>query len=292
MTKLYVVERKFKNHEEVNKFFTKVSKKNYRGDSLMKSTFMHIVVNRSGKIETFTHDKRIDLYKIVTIEELMTLIEGDKKQSGELRKDFFNGKVAVTIEKHTLDVLNKFVKASNPKNHSLAVYDNVYYKITGTPNGLVKVCVDDNIKTVSITEILRKDHRKKVIGYVLKDPKQEALVKTLIAGTGYGLPLYTASKVISFEKNMNIINALKRLDVMDWFTEAYEKAPEPPQLPVVNGYKGVDNGATIQYGCATLDAGWFSNTANRHIRSMTLSSGVTIMQQDMDKIRDYLTKRK
>lgn len=61
-----------------------------------------------------------------------------------------------------------------------------------------------------------------------------------------------------------------------------------PKPPVINGYIGEDNGDTLKYGCAELSKKWFTETSNRSIQSMVLSSGVEINAEQIEKIRKYL----
>jgi hypothetical protein len=84
---------------------------------------------------------------------------------------------------------------------------------------------------------------------------------------------------------LNSIKNLKDLKVYDiWFEEIIGDT-----LPEINGYQGGDIGEYIQYGCAKLPKNWFTAPeANRSIKTMTLSSGVIISEEDIIKIYNYL----
>lgn len=62
-------------------------------------------------------------------------------------------------------------------------------------------------------------------------------------------------------------------------------------LPKINGYAGEDKGTYFIYGCAKLEAYWFRNNGSRFIKSLELSSGVRINEEQMFQIRNYLINR-
>jgi len=62
-----------------------------------------------------------------------------------------------------------------------------------------------------------------------------------------------------------------------------------PKLPVINGRKGeITLYENISYGCARLLKGWFLESDNRHIKSLVLSSGVEINEEQMNQIREFV----
>jgi hypothetical protein len=62
-----------------------------------------------------------------------------------------------------------------------------------------------------------------------------------------------------------------------------------PRLPVINGKKGeITLHKDIGYGCARLLKGWFLDSGNRHIKSLVLSSGVEINEEQMNQIREFV----
>jgi hypothetical protein len=62
-----------------------------------------------------------------------------------------------------------------------------------------------------------------------------------------------------------------------------------PKLPVINGRKGeITLYKNIGYGCARLLKGWFLESDNRHIKSLVLSSGVEINEEQMNQIREFV----
>lgn len=82
----------------------------------------------------------------------------------------------------------------------------------------------------------------------------------------------------------------------------WAEVKQQPELPVINNQKGkfkdqrcddkesVFFKSQIVYGndCAYLETSWFIPSNTRHIKSMTLNSGVTINEEQMEQIRDYL----
>lgn len=64
------------------------------------------------------------------------------------------------------------------------------------------------------------------------------------------------------------------------------------ELPEINGYEGKIDGNYIKYGCASLAINWFTHTNNRSITVITLSSGVSIDEKQMEAIRKYLKHNK
>lgn len=74
-------------------------------------------------------------------------------------------------------------------------------------------------------------------------------------------------------------------------SEEIESAkPKLPKLPVISGHKGelTKDGKSLHYGCAIIPVEWFSSSVNRHIKNLTLSSGINISTPNMDAIRKYL----
>lgn len=68
------------------------------------------------------------------------------------------------------------------------------------------------------------------------------------------------------------------------------KLPALNKLPAINGYQGELLEYYIKYGCAKLPLSWFKNPYNRRIKSMVLSSGIVIHEEEMNKIREFLDK--
>lgn len=68
-----------------------------------------------------------------------------------------------------------------------------------------------------------------------------------------------------------------------------------PKLPTINGYEGKLVDKMIVYGndCAKIPTKWFKDTfgATRHIKSMVLSSGVEINEEQMNKIRKVVNAK-
>lgn len=62
-------------------------------------------------------------------------------------------------------------------------------------------------------------------------------------------------------------------------------------LPIINGYEGhISDDGDIVYGCAVLKKEWFTDSISRNIKSLELSSGVRIDEDQVEQIREYLNK--
>lgn len=73
--------------------------------------------------------------------------------------------------------------------------------------------------------------------------------------------------------------------------EAVEYRDSLIKLPIINGYQGEEKlGDCIKYGCAYIPKAWFTESNNRHIKSLVLSSGVEINEEQMNQIRKFLKK--
>lgn len=69
-----------------------------------------------------------------------------------------------------------------------------------------------------------------------------------------------------------------------------EIAASEIKLPRINDYDGKISNDLVVYGCAKMPIEWFKDMPNttRTITELTLSSGVKIKSDQMNKIRDYL----
>lgn len=69
----------------------------------------------------------------------------------------------------------------------------------------------------------------------------------------------------------------------------WKKAIFKPELPEINGMNGNMVGEDIKYGqCGILRPEWFLSSTTRNVKSLTLSSGVTINEDQINQIREYL----
>lgn len=64
-----------------------------------------------------------------------------------------------------------------------------------------------------------------------------------------------------------------------------------PKLPIINGYDGKIEGKHVVYGCTKVSLEWFKNPFNSQIKSMVLSSGVEINEEQMNQIRKVVNAK-
>ena len=88
----------------------------------------------------------------------------------------------------------------------------------------------------------------------------------------------------------NLENFYNNKQIRKATPEEIEEYNNRNSLPKINNYEGeyIPSQGIIKYGCAKLDIDWFKDTDNRHIKSLTLSSGVEINEEQMNQIRKYL----
>jgi len=145
---------------------------------------------------------------------------------------------------------------------------------------------------------------KKLVGYKIKDEfkeieKEAASIAQYVSN--YGL-FFKFENGCNFMVNSNPWYNLKKAGVLDiWFEPVYVTEK---QLPKINNYEGKIEGDYVVYGnnCAKFHKNFFlqlsqfkqtnSSNQNRTIKSVTLSSGVTIQMEDVYKIADFLNENK
>ena len=204
------------------------------------------------------------------------------------KQDFIDGKIAITIRKDDVASLNQFLKTLNQDSTEVIAYDNVTYRITGDKIETWKVCVDKTIPIMTYQEFKEKSRASRgvIIGVKLIDRNNSLLVQCTLKG--YGMPIKTFTDcTLTYDDNMNQIEVVKKLNLQHLFENAYRVKAT---LPTIRGYRGIDRGTKIKYGCATLDKSWFKSSGDRAITTMTLSSGVTLHTTEMEAIRKYVTE--
>ena len=282
----YCVERNISNFEEVNKLFSELYNKIYKGKG--------VYIER-GQIRDYLHYPYIDNkkvvkpyiskgYKKITLTELKSIIMSNKKYT---KQDWLDGKVALINHPEDKIYLDSFFKECNPLNAKLLISDG-YFRGSTTP--LYKgMWVRESITDLPVTRIkdliINDLCKQKVIGYKLKKEyfKYVNVIRALLFYT-YGD--FEAKDVIdsTMKKTLTI---LEKSDILDkWFDEVYFKEPK---LPIINKYEGkYHKDSHISYGCAELPLEWFMSDRNRSMTSITLSSGAVLSKSDIEQIKEYL----
>ena len=140
----------------------------------------------------------------------------------------------------------------------------------------------ESLPRVSVKDFFKD---KEIIGYKLVKPEyKDAAIKIA------GFPPHFIEDSRKIKPNTGggtlMYQKLKKAGVLDlWFEPVYEVEVK---LPTIDGYEGKIEGDELRYGCASLSKEWFNNSSNRHIKSMVLSSGVVINEEQMEQIRKYL----
>lgn len=188
----------------------------------------------------------------------------------ELIQKLREGKIAVKND-GSLEQLQAVLKEAFPKGDEIGGDSKFYYfRGFGTSNWW---CSDMSVKNKE--EVSIKDFFKDLKGfpkkYVLREPNH--LFEDELSPDHPNVEHLTKA---------GVFEAL--------YKPIYEETK--PDLPEINGYKGElvseIGGKVVKYGCAYLYLEWFKETANRHIECLTLSSGVSLSVQEMEKIRKYL----
>ena len=78
----------------------------------------------------------------------------------------------------------------------------------------------------------------------------------------------------------------------DWDNARLAVQSWKPNLPTINGYDGTFEGNMIVYGCARIPVAWFipAEGSNRRIKSLELSSEITINADDFAQIVEVITQ--
>lgn len=198
-------------------------------------------------------------------------------------KDWCIGRCAIEL-KGDLTPYDNFMEKCNPTNNPVSKPHLGKYLVSEKKDGRWSVKNETDLPIVTINSMFM-NNKTKLTGYILKDERFEKTVELLTSVT-YGA--FTKHTMISEEFTPDSFAILKQTGMFDeWFEPVYE---EEAKLPKINGYEGIDNGTCITYGCAILSKSWFINSSNRHIKSMTLNSGVEISTANMQAIRDYIAE--
>ena len=285
-TKSYSIKRTKHNYKEVNEFFNQQIGKSYRAST---ENFIEFIFNEETMKITYAIVEPYSNLTRLEIEDLKSVVGiVDKRLT---KQSFRDGKVAITIDKESVDKVNIFLKSLKADNPRVSHYNNLNYSITGKPNGEWKANIDKSLEVLSIDEFIKRCEIKRdtVVGLKLKDEDKKLLVVSALKGYGAPFDLQKfKDNTLLYSKDIPKIEALKRLGLFELFEKVYKL---PLTLPKINGYDGVDKGDVIQYGCAELNKSWFSNSGSRTIMSMTLSSAVTIGATEMNLIREYLKEK-
>ena len=183
----------------------------------------------------------------------------------------------------------------NPKGYNLK--DN----LKGTNYNFGEEITFEQFKKYVLKQNIMEN--KKLVGYKLKDEfKQIEKAATSIAECGTGGLFYIFEHGCNFMINSNSWDRINKAGVLDiWFEPVYV---EEKKLPKINNYEGKIEGDYVVYGsnCAKFHKNFFlqlsqfkqtnSSSQNRTIKSVTLSSGVTIQMEDVYKVADFLNENK
>ena len=282
----YCVERNISNFEEVNKLFSELYNKIYKGKG--------VCIER-GQIRDYLHypyinNKRVVSsyiskgYKKITLTELKSIVMSNKKYT---KQDWLDGKVALINHPEDKVYLHSFFQECNPSN-SKPIVPNGYYRCDNSSSykGMWIREVETSLPCIRIKELIMNDLcKQKVIGYKLKKEyfKYVDVINQLVL---YVYGDFNAEDVIDSTMK-NTLKILEKSQILDkWFDEVYFKEPK---LPVINKYEGkYHKNSHISYGCAELPLEWFMSDRNRSMTSITLNSGAVLSKSDIEQIKEYL----
>ncbi|TXI86969.1 MAG: hypothetical protein E6Q36_08295 [Chryseobacterium sp.] len=208
------------------------------------------------------------------------------------KQDWIEGRIGIKVGEWKNSLLDSFMKECNPNNSVvrnptspiLYARPKDYYHGEGhwesdkvRPNTVV-LTIEELLKT----DIMSSNNEQELIGYNLKYPEREAVVRKALNYSSKHTPFFIKGHIDGCYPKM-----CKDLGIWEWFEPVY-KAKEP-ELPNINGYSGKIEGNQIVYGsCGKLHKDWFKSSETRYIKEMVLSSGVKINQEDMEKIRKVI----
>ena len=155
-------------------------------------------------------------------------------------------------------------------------------KAGGSPNSKGKeLSTQEFLRSIIDGEIEYKANKREVLEQLEVLPVEE----TIRWDISRGILARDTINSISFTKEHKL-EALKE-QVRELEKEVEEE--KKPKLPVINGRKGeITLHKDIGYGCARLLKGWFLESDNRNIKSLVLSSGVEINEEQMNQIREFV----
>jgi hypothetical protein len=282
----YCVERNISNFEEVNKLFSELYNKIYKGKG--------VCIER-GQIRDYLHYPYIDNkkvvssyiskgYKKITLTELKSMIMSNKKYT---KQDWLDGKIALINHPEDKVYLQSFFQECNQLN-SKPILSSGYYRCdtSSSYKGMWVREAFTSLPKVRIKELIINDIcGQKIIGYKLKKEyfKYVDVINQLVF---YVYGDFNAEDVIdsTMTQTLKILEKSKILD--KWFDEVYFKEPK---LPIINKYEGkYHKNSHISYGCAELPLEWFISDKNRSMTSITLNSGAVLSKSDIEQIKEYL----
>lgn len=135
--------------------------------------------------------------------------------------------------------------------------------------------------------VLKEDDME-IIGYKLKEEFKAYSTLAFRICTGRDNLKGIIGNVLA-SSDIEKLNKARVLDI--WFEPIYKYKYS---LPKINGYEGKISGNTITYGCAALNIPTLkellcvsAELGNRSIKSITLSSDVTITMDEVKQIVEY-----
>ena len=146
-------------------------------------------------------------------------------------------------------------------------------KAGGSPDSKGKeLSTQEFLRSIINGEIEYKSNKREVLEQLEVLPVEETIRRDTINS-------------ISFTKEHKLEAIKEQVRELEKEIEEEKK----PKLPVINGRKGeITLYKNIGYGCARLLKGWFLESDNRHIKSLVLSSGVEINEEQMNQIREFV----
>jgi hypothetical protein len=155
-------------------------------------------------------------------------------------------------------------------------------KASGSPVSVGKeLSTQEFLRFIIDGEIEYKANKREVLEQLEVLPVEE----TIRWDISRGIPARDTINSISFTKEHKLEAIKEQVRELEKEIEEEKK----PRLPVINGKKGeITLHKDIGYGCAKLLKGWFLESDNRHIKSLVLSSGVEINEEQMNQIREFV----
>ena len=155
-------------------------------------------------------------------------------------------------------------------------------KAGGSPDSKGKeLSTQEFLRSIIDGEIEYKANKREVLEQLEVLPVEE----TIRWDISRGILARDTINSISFTKEHKLEAIKEQVRELEKEIEEEKK----PKLPVINGRKGeITLYKNIGYGCARLLKGWFLESDNRHIKSLVLSSGVEINEEQMNQIREFV----
>lgn len=279
----YCVERNISNFEEVNKLFSELYNKVYKGKGVcveigQNCDYLHYPYIDNKKVVKPYISKG---YKKITLTELKSIVMSNKKYT---KQDWLDGKVALINHPEDKIYLDSFFKECTPLNAKLLMSGG-YYICDTDPRykGMWERKVNTSLPCIRIKDLIMNElSNQKITGYKLKNNCVKYLPNLCkIFGA------FPQNGELDATNHRSIIIYLETVELLDiWFDEVYFKKPK---LPIINKYEGkYHKDSHISYGCAELPLEWFMSDKNRSMTSITLNSGAVLSKSDIEQIKEYL----